>query len=41
MEGQFRGIQERLEEREEEVNGLKRMFVEKLKDIETSFVELS
>ena len=37
----MRDISDRLQEREEELADLKRLFVEKLRELESSFVELS
>jgi hypothetical protein len=37
----MRGIYHRIEEKEEDVANLKKLFVEKLRELESSFVELS
>lgn len=41
LDGQMRGLCSRVEQKEEEVASLKKLFVEKLREIESSFVELS
>ena len=41
LEAQMRGIYQRVEQKEEEVASLKKLFVEKLRELESSFVELS
>lgn len=41
IESQMRGIYQRIEEKEEDVANLKKLFVEKLRELESSFVELS
>ena len=37
----MKGIYQRIEQKEEEVSSLKKVFVEKLRELESSFVELS
>jgi|LauGreDrversion4_2_1035121.scaffolds.fasta_scaffold1317661_2 uncharacterized coiled-coil protein SlyX len=41
LDAQMAEVERRLAEKEEELKTLKRLFVEKLRDIESSFVELS
>jgi hypothetical protein len=37
----MRGIYQKIEEKEEDIANMKKLFVEKLREVETSFVELS
>jgi len=37
----MRGIYQKIEEKEEDLANMKKLFVEKLREVETSFVELS
>ena len=41
LDSQMRGLCSRVEQKEEEVASLKKLFVEKLRELESSFVELS
>ncbi len=41
LDAQMAEVERRLGEKEEELKTLKKLFVEKLRDIESSFVELS
>ena len=37
----MRGIYQRIEEKEEDIANMKKLFVEKLREVESSFAELS
>jgi len=41
IDSQMRGIYQRIEEKEEDIANMKKLFVEKLREVESSFAELS